>query len=123
MKSFKLYIIAIVSLLFVTGCDKDDVDINRVFNNYLLAQIDSAESFKLSIIEGANEGQYKVGSKALLQAKIDKAKAVYNNSASNQAVTDTAYFQLLLDIQNFSDQMNPYISVLSSLIQEGEDLV
>ncbi len=41
-------------------------------------------------IEGDDEGQYPVGSKAILQAAIDAATAVKNNPAATQAQVDAA---------------------------------
>ncbi|MBP1962810.1 GH116 family glycosyl-hydrolase [Paenibacillus aceris] len=53
-------------------------------------------------VEGTNAGQYPVGSKATLQAAIDKAKAVVNDSDATQLQVDQAAADLDAAIQAFN---------------------
>ncbi|MBP1965630.1 cohesin domain-containing protein [Paenibacillus aceris] len=51
--------------------------------------------------EGSGVGNYPEGSKAALQAVIDQAKSVANNSAADQAAVDQAAAQLQTALQTF----------------------
>lgn len=76
-----------IAVLF-TSCKKDDD--KDVDNTALQTNITKAEGYLATAVEGNAPGEYVKNSKSVLQAGVDAAKAVLNNTASTQAEIGTA---------------------------------
>jgi GH43 family beta-xylosidase len=81
-------------------------DLDKEALNTLIAQSQAAVN---AAVEGSAPGQYPVGSKAIMQAAIDAAKAV-SDSATSQAVIDQAVSTLNQALQTFKSAVNPAVS-------------
>src|SRR5690554_3837486 len=98
MKKFKwLHVLMIAfiagSLITFNSCDdKEDPDV--VDKTELAAKITTAEELIASTEEGTAEGQYLIGSQAVLQAVIDAAKVVNNNPEATQSEVDNTVIAL-----------------------------
>ncbi|UJF31747.1 glycosyl hydrolase 115 family protein [Paenibacillus hexagrammi] len=71
----------------------------------LLALIANAQSKHDAAAEGTGAGQYPAGSKASLQAAIDQAKAVADNTAATQEQVEQAVNALTAALQAFMDSV------------------
>ncbi|KRF03694.1 hypothetical protein ASG89_02740 [Paenibacillus sp. Soil766] len=67
-----------------------NVQITVVDKFALIAAIQGAQSLYSSSVEGVDEGQYPIGSKVILQAAIDAAQAVMDNTSATQLEVDQA---------------------------------
>ncbi|TNJ46008.1 FIVAR domain-containing protein [Tamlana fucoidanivorans] len=93
--------------------NKADSDLNKaisIFEASIVGDADftelnnaiaSAQALLDSAVEGTNNGEYAVGSKAVLQDAIDTAQTAANNQAANQADIDQALDVLNQAIANF----------------------
>ncbi|UJF31745.1 cohesin domain-containing protein [Paenibacillus hexagrammi] len=81
------------------------VRINAVNKTALHASIEKAISTYQSAEEGNRAGQYPVGSKAVLQAAINSAKATEDNTAATQSEVDQAEAALNEALQTFTDSV------------------
>jgi hypothetical protein len=72
----------------------------------LQALITSAQATHDAAIEGAGIGQYPAGSKAILQAVIDRAKAVASQGGATQEQLNQAMDQLQAALQAFTASVN-----------------
>ncbi len=105
MKKVKLFskfmiIAATVAAVSIAGCKKDD-DEETVDKAALQTKIEQAETILDAAVEGTAQGQYLYGSKAEFLAKIDLAKAVYNNADATQVQVDNAIIALEQAITEF----------------------
>lgn len=96
------------SLISFNSCSDDDDDSVLVDKTELAAKIIEAEELITETKEGTAEGQYILGSKAILQAVIDNAKLVNNNIDATQIATDNTLIAL-----------NEAISVYKSKVVEA----
>lgn len=87
--------------LLITSCKKDDD--KDVDNTAFQTNITKAEGYVSTAVEGNDPGEYVKNSKSVLQAGIDVAKAVLNNSASTQAQISAANTALEDVIYAFED--------------------
>ncbi|WP_314586960.1 glycoside hydrolase family 2 TIM barrel-domain containing protein [Paenibacillus terrigena] len=71
----------------------------------LLALITEAQRIHDAAVEGMSAGQYPVGSKAILQAAIDQAKAVANLSDTSKEQVEQAVSALTAALKAFTDSM------------------
>lgn len=99
MKKFKwLHVLMIAllagSLITFNSCKDDDDDPVVVDKTELAAKIATAEGLIASTEEGTAEGQYLLGSQAVLQAVIDAAKIVNTNPAATQTEVDNTVIAL-----------------------------
>ncbi|WP_018759606.1 dockerin type I domain-containing protein [Paenibacillus terrigena] len=78
----------------------------------LNALISTAQLVHDSAVEGTKPNQYPVGSKAVLQAAINKAKAVANNAEASAEEINQAYVELSAALQAFKD------SVISRMMED-----
>ena len=107
MKKYKflqLLMIALISGSLVTfyACsDDDDDDVVVVDKTELAAKIQEAEDLIENTSEGSAEGQYQVGSQAILQEVIDLAKAVYQDPEATQTQVDNAVVNLTQAIEDY----------------------
>ncbi|MGD8190716.1 Ig-like domain-containing protein [Brevibacillus ginsengisoli] len=67
----------------------------------LTAAINEAQNLYNNAVEGNDQGQYPVGSKAIFQAAIDKAVAVKNNVEARQSEVNAAVTALNLAVATF----------------------
>ncbi|UJF31385.1 NPCBM/NEW2 domain-containing protein [Paenibacillus hexagrammi] len=81
------------------------LQINSVDKAALLALITDAQGKHDAAVEGSSAGQYPAGSKAALQAAIDQAKAVADNTAATQAQVEQAINALTAALQTFTDSV------------------
>lgn len=82
------------------------IQINSVDKADLIGLIAQAQAKHDAAVEGTNVGQYPVGSKAVLQAAIDAAKAVADNAGASQSQVDQASAELTVAIQVFAASMH-----------------
>ncbi|UJF35548.1 PA14 domain-containing protein [Paenibacillus hexagrammi] len=80
--------------------------IKSVDKTALAALILHAQSNHDAAVEGSRNGQYPVGSKALLQAAIDQASAVAANESASQDDVDQAVTVLNTALQTFVSSVN-----------------
>ncbi len=86
-----------IALLITSSCKKDDD--KDVDSAAFQTNITKAEGYIASAVEGNDPGEYVKNSKSVLQAGVDAAKAVLNNteatqdqiSAANTALEDVIY--------------------------------
>lgn len=71
-----------------------NITIANVDKSALNELIDSAQGVHDAAVEGSGIGQYPAGSKAVLQAAINKAKAVADNASATQQQVEQAIAQL-----------------------------
>lgn len=114
---------ALVLVLFFNACNKSEDYSFIVYKNYLTYEIDRAENFLETTVEGAAEGEYQEGSKQAYQEQIDQAKLVDENDAANQQQVDEAYASLLQSSDDFSDKMIPFRSAFQVWIDYAELLM
>jgi len=95
-----LFMAAILATIFVMSCSKDNV-VPPPDLTALKASITAAQTALNAAVEGKNDGQYPVGSKATLQAAITQAQAIVDNSATIQAEADAAKTSLDLAVTTF----------------------
>lgn len=67
----------------------------------LKAMIDEAQNKHDTAVEGMKPGQYPIGSKAALQASIDRARAVWSDPAATRQQVDRATDDLAAALQAF----------------------
>lgn len=82
------------------------VQIHGVDKASLRSLIAEAQSKHDAAVEGTNSGQYPVGSKAVLQAAIDQAKAVADNAEAAQEQVEQAVTELAAALQVFTASVN-----------------
>ncbi len=66
--------LAMASLLSFNACTKTEDYSHIVYKNYLSYEINRAENFLETTVEGSAEGEYKAGSKQTYQGVIDTRK-------------------------------------------------
>ncbi|WP_187274112.1 polysaccharide lyase family 8 super-sandwich domain-containing protein [Paenibacillus sp. N3.4] len=84
-----------VSITYTVSVDKTTLN----------ALIVNAQSTHDGAVEGSHVGQYPVGSKTLLQAAIQRAKAVADNTAATQQQVDQATADLESALQTFKSSI------------------
>jgi len=109
-KQISLWAIAlIIPLTFgiiFSGCKKDDEEECPTVNKTQLAtRITDAQTMHDNAVEGANPGEYTIGSKAALQADIDLAQQVHDKDCVTQAELDAADVALQAGIEGFEDNL------------------
>lgn len=73
----------------------------------LASTISSTQSLHDNAVEGVYPGEYESGTKAILQAAIDTAEVVADNTSSTQAQINSALANLLIAVNAFEDAKNP----------------
>ncbi len=106
MKKYRflqLLMIALVSGSLVTfyACSDDDDDPVVIDKTELAAKIQEAEDLIENTSEGTAQGQYQMGSQAILQGVIDIAKAVYADAEATQVAVDNAVVNLSQAIDDY----------------------
>lgn len=117
--AFHTILLLILPLLF-NACDRSEDYSSIVYKNYLTYEIDRAENFLETSIEGSAEGEYEAGSKQAYQDVIDQAKLVDQNDAANQQDVDQSYATLLQGSDDFSNEMHPFRSAFQVWIDYAE---
>ncbi|MFD0620079.1 dockerin type I domain-containing protein [Paenibacillus sp. GCM10027629] len=79
--------------------------IAAVMKDELKALVDEAQRTHDGAVEGTKPGQYPIGTRAVLQAAIDKAKAVVDNENATQQQIDQALIDLSTSLQTFKDSV------------------
>ena len=74
-----LLFLILASVLTFNACDKSEDYSHIIYKNYLSYEINRAEAFLGTTVEGSNEGEYKSGSKQTYQDKIDQSMLVDEN--------------------------------------------
>ena len=110
----------LASFLSFNACNKSEDYSHIVYKNYLSYEINRAENFLASTVEGTAEGEYKAGSKQSYQDVIDAAKPVDERSEASQEEVDRAYASLLQASLEFSDNMVPFRSAYQVWIDYAE---
>lgn len=82
------------------------VNIHGVDKTELNTLITNAQSKHDAAVEGSRAGEYPVGSKAVLQAAIDKAQAIAADAASTQEQVNQAVEELSAALQAFISSVN-----------------
>ncbi len=102
-KFLQLLMIALISgsLVAFYACSDDDDDDIIVDKTELAAAIQEAEDLIENTSEGTAEGQYQMGSQAILQGVVDLAKAVYDNAEATQVQVDNAVVNLNQAIEDY----------------------
>ncbi len=96
-----LFMAAMLCTLVIVSC-KDDGDTTPPPDlTALKASITAAQAVADAAVEGKNDGQYPVGSKASLTAAITAAQAVVDNDATTQTEADNAKVSLDLAVSTF----------------------
>ncbi|MDQ0914639.1 immunoglobulin-like domain-containing protein [Paenibacillus sp. V4I5] len=90
--------------------DVHSIQIKSIDKAALNGLITEAQSLHDTAVEGTNPGQYPMGSKAVLQASLNSAKAVADNGAANQTQVDQAAAELNIAMQRFRASMNTQMS-------------
>lgn len=83
------------------------IQVSSVNKQALLDLIADAQAKHDAAVEGTQTGQYPAGSKATLQAAIDKAQAVADSSSSTQQQVDDAVTELSAALQAFTNSVFP----------------
>lgn len=83
------------------------IQVSSVNKQALLDLIADAQAKHDAAVEGTQTGQYPAGSKATLQAAIDKAQAVADSSSSTQQQVDDAVTELSAALQAFTNSVIP----------------
>ena len=118
-----LLFLILASVLTFNACDKSEDYSHIIYKNYLSYEINRAEAFLGTTVEGSNEGEYKSGSKQTYQDKIDQSMLVDENPDANQEEIDQTYAGLLQAADDFSDQMVPFRSAYQVWIDYGDVLI
>ncbi len=105
-KFLQLLMIALISGSMVSfyACSDDDDDDIIVDKTELAAKIQEAEDLIENTSEGTAEGQYQIGSQAILQEVIDLAKTVYNDAEATQVQVDNAVVNLTQAIEDYLEK-------------------
>lgn len=109
-----------VGFAFLQSCDDDD-DIVPVVKTELLAKIDEANNLIATTEEGTANGQYSVGSQAVLQAVIDIAQVVYDSEITIQTEVDNSVVALDAAITVYGEAMITPIAPESLIAHWGFD--
>jgi len=112
--------LAIASSIAFTACTKSEDYSHIVYKNYLSYEIDRADSFLETTLEGSSEGEYNAGSKQAYKDVIDDAQLVDENSVASQEEIDQAYASLLQASEDFSNEMHPFRSTFQVWIDYAE---
>ncbi len=91
------------ALGFIASCSDDDNKKKEGNKDELIATIAAAQALLDNTEEGSLEGQYIVGSKAILQAQIDLAQAVVDDDNASQTAIDNTNVNLTLAIATYQD--------------------
>lgn len=86
----------------------------------LIALIADAQSKLDAAEEGNDEGQYPVGSKAVLQAAIDKAQVVADDSSAEQSEVDQSILDLTNALNTFLDSVIKPTGEIGDLNGDGK---
>ncbi|MBP1967883.1 cohesin domain-containing protein, partial [Paenibacillus aceris] len=84
------------------------VQVSAIDKTALISLISEAQGKHDTATEGTGAGQYPAGSKAVLKAAIDQAKAVADNTAATQEQVEKAVSELTTALQTF---MNSVITI------------
>lgn len=104
-----------LSDVVVAGSNGDELPLNDASHNVRIAVVDKAELNALianaqstldKAEEGTKPGQYPAGSKALLQAAIDKASEIAGNGSATQPQVEQAVADLSAALQAFIASVN-----------------
>ncbi|NOU68769.1 hypothetical protein GC096_32610 [Paenibacillus sp. LMG 31461] len=102
----------------VNNAAAHQVQITFVEKAALQALLMSSQALHNSAVEGAGVGKYPAGAKAILQAAIDSAQAVANQSAATQLQVDQALTQLQTAVQTFTVSVN--VDITGDLNGDGK---
>ena len=116
----KKIITIILAVLCLAACEKP---YERVFKQHLYKSATEAQEFLDSAEEGDGEGQYKPGSKAVVQADINEGLELYWDKSATQEAVDNCYNKLNVDLAAFKKSINPVLSTLRQLIEKAEQVL
>lgn len=112
--------LVLASSIFFNACTKPEDYSHIVYKNYLTYEINRADNFLETTVEGTLEGEYNAGSKQAYQEVIDDAELVDENSVASQEEIDQAYATLLQASEDFSDEMIPFRSAFQVWIDYAD---
>ena len=107
--SIKLMYFLLVAL-YATGsivfssCNKDDEE-TPVDLTALASALSSANTLLSAAVEGVADGQYQIGSKAVLQATITTVQAIHDDPAVTQTEADNAIVTLSQAVAAFNGKL------------------
>lgn len=116
----KQIIAIILAVLCLAACEKP---YERVFKQHLYKSATEAQEFLDSAEEGDGEGQYKPGSKSVVQADINEGLELYWDKSATQEAVDNCYKKLNEDLAVFKKSINPVLSTLRQLIEKAEQVL
>ena len=113
----KKNIIAIIlAIICMAACQKP---YERVFKQHLYKAATEAQAFLDEAQEGSEEGQYKVGSKAVVQADIDEGLTLYWDNSATQKAVDDCCIRINEKLEAFKKSVNPVLTDLRSLLEKA----
>lgn len=113
-------VMLVVGIAFVQSCDEDD-DPVTVVKTELLEKIAEANNLIATTEEGTANGQYSVGSQAVLQGVIDIAQAVYDSEIATQVEVDNSIVALDAAIMAYGEALVTPIAPESLIAHWGFD--
>lgn len=116
----KFIFISMIAAFCLTACETEFV---RVFKQHLYSQLTETQTFMDKAVEGTEEGQYKIGSKAILKEAIDKGYSIYWDSQAGQETVDDYCTQITEALATFKLSMNPSFDNLRSLLVQASELI
>lgn len=109
-----------MALLCLTACDEDN---GRVFKQHLYKHLTEAETFMETAVEGPNEGDYREGSKAILNTAIQDGYALYWDMNATQEAVDGYCTTIDEALHTFKMSVNPSLENLRSLLSDAMALI
>lgn len=116
----KSIIVTMLVVICMTACQKP---YERVFKQHLYEAATEAQSFLDEAQEGTEEGQYKIGSKAVVQTEIDEGIALYWDPSATQTAVDESCIRINEKLDAFKKSVIPVLSNLRELLQKAESVL
>lgn len=113
-------IICLMALIGLTACEDTN---ERVFKQHLYKHLSDAEEFMNTAVEGPNEGNYRIGSKAILSDAIEAGYTIYWDLNSTQKTVDEYCGTIDDALYAFKMSVNPSLANLRSLLSDAEALI
>lgn len=113
-------IICLMALISLTACDDNN---ERVFKQHLYKHLTDAEEFMNTAVEGPSEGDYRIGSKAILSEAIETGYTIYWDLNSTQKAVDEYCGTIDDALYTFKMSVNPSLANLRSLLSDAEALI
>lgn len=109
-----------LAIICVAACQKP---YERVFKQHLYKAATEAQAFLDEAQEGTEEGQYKAGSKAVVQTEVDEGLALYWDSSATQTAVDECCTRINEKLDAFKKSVNPVMSNLRSLLEKAKSVL